>query len=76
VVVAYGVTSYLVFLASFLSAVGFVGTLLVAKSIGSGFTARLPAAPLVDALLLLFFAVPHGVMARPAFKRWVTNRLS
>jgi protein-S-isoprenylcysteine O-methyltransferase Ste14 len=73
VVVAYGVASYLVFLASFLYAVGFVGNLLVPKSIDSGASARLPAALLVDTLLLLLFAVPHSVMARPAFKRWWTQ---
>jgi protein-S-isoprenylcysteine O-methyltransferase Ste14 len=71
--VAYGVASYLLFLASFLYAVGFVGDLLVPKSIDSGPTDSLPASVLVDALLLLLFAVPHSVMARPAFKRWWTR---
>jgi protein-S-isoprenylcysteine O-methyltransferase Ste14 len=70
---AYGVVSYLVFLASFLYAVGFVANLLVPKSIDSKASARLAAALLVDTLLLLLFAVPHSVMARPAFKRWWTN---
>jgi protein-S-isoprenylcysteine O-methyltransferase Ste14 len=67
------VASYLAFLASFLYAVGFVGNLLVPKSIDSGATARLPAALLVDTVLVLLFAVPHSVMARPAFKRWWTK---
>jgi protein-S-isoprenylcysteine O-methyltransferase Ste14 len=53
--------------------VGFVGNLLVPKSIDSAASARLPAALLVDTLLLLLFAVPHSVMARPAFKRWWTK---
>ena len=70
---AYGVASYLAFLAAFLYAVGFVGNLLVPKSIDSGPTGSLPAAVLVDTLLLLLFAVPHSVMARPAFKRWWTR---
>jgi protein-S-isoprenylcysteine O-methyltransferase Ste14 len=69
----YGVASYLVFLASFLYAVGFIGNLLVPKSIDSGASAPLPAALLVDTVLLLLFAVPHSVMARPAFKRWWTK---
>ena len=71
--IAYGATSYLLFLASFLYAVGFVGDLLVPKSIDSGPTDALPASVLVDTLLLLLFAVPHSVMARPAFKRWWTR---
>jgi protein-S-isoprenylcysteine O-methyltransferase Ste14 len=70
---AYGVASYLAFLASFLYAVGFVANLLVPKSIDSGPTDSLPLAVFVDALLLLLFAVPHSVMARPAFKRWWTR---
>src|SRR5262245_35492479 len=70
---AYGVASYLAFLASFLYAVGFVGNLLVPKSIDSGQSDSLPLAILVDTLLLLLFAVPHSVMARPAFKRWWTQ---
>jgi len=70
---AYGVVSYLAFLAAFLYAVGFVGNLLVPKSIDSGPTGSLPVAALIDILLLLLFAVPHSVMARPAFKKWWTR---
>lgn len=70
----YGVASYLAFLAAFLYAVGFVGNLVVPKSIDSGPQDLPPvAAALVDTLLLLLFAVPHSVMARPAFKRWWTQ---
>jgi protein-S-isoprenylcysteine O-methyltransferase Ste14 len=71
--VAYGVASYLAFLVSFLYAVGCVGDLLVPKSIDSGPSGSLPVAVLVDSLLLLRFAVPHSIMARPAFKRWWTR---
>jgi protein-S-isoprenylcysteine O-methyltransferase Ste14 len=70
---AYGVVSYLAFLAAFLYAIGFVGNLPVPKSIDSGPSGPPILAALVDALLLLFFAVPHSVMARPAFKRWWTR---
>jgi protein-S-isoprenylcysteine O-methyltransferase Ste14 len=66
----YGVASYLAFLASFLYAVGFVENCHVPKSIDSGLEGSLPVAILVDTLLLLLFAVPHSVMARPGFKSW------
>jgi protein-S-isoprenylcysteine O-methyltransferase Ste14 len=69
----YGVASYFLFLAAFLYMVGFVGNLLVLKSIDSGSVGPLPASLLIDTLLLLLFAVPHSVMARPAFKRWWTR---
>jgi protein-S-isoprenylcysteine O-methyltransferase Ste14 len=70
---AYGVASYLVFLAAFLYAVGFVGNLLVPKSVDSGRGGPAGTAALIDCLLLALFAVPHSVMARPAFKRWWTK---
>jgi protein-S-isoprenylcysteine O-methyltransferase Ste14 len=70
---AYGVASYLAFLAVLLYAVGFVGDLPVPKSIDSGTSGPPLVAALVDASLLLLFAVPHSVMARPAFKRWWTR---
>lgn len=73
IALAYGVASYLAFLAVFLYAPGFVGNLLVPKSIDSGPAGSLLASALVDTLLLLLFAVPHSVMARPAFKRWWTG---
>lgn len=65
----YASLAYLLFLAVFLYAIGFVGNLWVPRSIdvpaGSGGLAAL----LVDALVLGAFAIQHSVMARPAFKR-------
>ena len=67
----YAIVSYVVFLASFLYAVGFVGNHLVPKSIDIGGQAHATEAVVVDLLLLGLFAIQHSVMARPAFKqRW------
>jgi protein-S-isoprenylcysteine O-methyltransferase Ste14 len=77
----YGLTCYVLFLGTFLYAIGFVGNLWPALGLhhpffrgmdyGGPATGSFGQALLIDALLLGLFAIQHSGMARASFKsRW------
>ena len=68
---AYGCGCYLVFLATFLYAIAFVGGLGVPTRLDGESAIPLSRALAIDAGLLMLFATQHSVMARRWFKeRW------
>jgi protein-S-isoprenylcysteine O-methyltransferase Ste14 len=70
---AYGIVAYLIFLASFLYAVGFVGNLVLPTTIDRGPSGPPMQAVGINLALLFLFAVQHSAMARSSFKRWMTR---
>jgi protein-S-isoprenylcysteine O-methyltransferase Ste14 len=65
----YGVACHLLFFVTFAYLLGFVGNILVPKSIDSSPSASVATAIAIDLLLIAVFALQHSIMARPAFKR-------
>jgi protein-S-isoprenylcysteine O-methyltransferase Ste14 len=66
----YGVLGHLSFLAVFAYLAGFIGNLIVPKSIDSpASTLSVSTALGINFLLILAFGLQHSIMARPSFKR-------
>jgi len=83
-IAVYGVVAYLMFVVVFLYLIAFVadadflvgGVHIVGKSVdrgGIGDGSLTVAAVVIDVALLALFAVQHSVMARTAFKDWLTR---
>jgi methanethiol S-methyltransferase len=64
----YGVSCYLIFFASFLYTIAFIGDLPVPKTIDSGPAGAFWPSVIVDLIVLGIFAIQHSVMARQGFK--------
>lgn len=75
-VLCYGAVAYLVFLLTFVYAIGFVGELIVPKTINSGIAGAFLPALTGNTLLLGVFAIQHSGMARRGFKALLTKLVS
>jgi protein-S-isoprenylcysteine O-methyltransferase Ste14 len=72
--IAFGIASYGLFVATFLYLIAFVGNLPPApRTINTGPASAPLEAVVVNLLLLAVFAAQHSVMARQGFKRWWTR---
>ncbi len=71
----YGVACHAMFLVVYAWMAAFVGNFGfgLIPTIDGPANGSLMVAVVIDALLVAAFAVPHSVMARPAFKRWWTQ---
>lgn len=65
---ALGIAAYLLFFATFLYLIGFVGGIVVPRTVDNGPAVPVALAALIDVALIALFGVQHSVMARPGFK--------
>lgn len=67
-ILLFGIISYIIFFITFLYSIGFVGDLIVQKTINTGEAGSY--AIIINLSLLTVFALQHSIMARPGFKKW------
>jgi protein-S-isoprenylcysteine O-methyltransferase Ste14 len=73
IILAYGTVCYVMFLATFLYAIGFIGNFATPTTLDGEATGALVPSLVINLAVLVVFAVQHSVMARPAFKTWWTR---
>ncbi|MEP2772505.1 MAG: methanethiol S-methyltransferase [Fulvivirga sp.] len=76
IIFIFGIISYVVFLIAFLYAIGFVGNIIVPKSIDTGAETAMFSSIFINLILLSVFALQHSIMARPKFKEWFNSIFS
>ena len=67
IILAYGTVCYVMFLATFLYAIGFIGNFATPATLDGEATGALVPSFVINLAVLVVFAVQHSVMARPAF---------
>lgn len=73
-ILLFGLTGYAVFFATFLYLIGFVSGLVVPVTLDSGGKeSPIWLAALINVGLVALFGIQHTIMARPRFKRWLTQ---
>src|SRR5690242_2963077 len=70
---SYGLLSYLLFFGTYCYAVGFVTNMFVPSSLDGESKTPFLQAVMINASMLLLFALQHSIMARPTFKKWWTS---
>ena len=69
----YGVVAYVGFMGWMVYMIGFLGYFPVPKSVNSISVSPAGISMFINCLIVLLFAVQHTIMARPAFKEWLTQ---
>lgn len=74
-VLLYGITTYILGSAALVYLIAFLFNLYVPKSIDSGEAGNMTLAIIINLSLIALFGLQHSIMARPTFKKWLTNAI-